>query len=87
MVSRLNCNIVSYNRPEALLHYARPWAKALSTSVPQPPQVAALTDDDLARFVSLNQKEDSKLAKMMAELGEWQRTIPRSIHQESSRYR
>lgn len=36
-----------------------------------------LSDDDLARYVVLVQKEDSKLAKMMAELGEWQKTTPR----------
>ena len=36
-----------------------------------------LTDEDLARYVVLIQKEDPKLAKMMAELGEWQKTTPR----------
>ncbi|MDE1857753.1 MAG: hypothetical protein KGI26_01625 [Thaumarchaeota archaeon] len=36
-----------------------------------------LTDTDLARYVVLVQNEDPKLAEMMAELGEWQKTTPR----------
>lgn len=36
-----------------------------------------LTDDDLVRYVVLIQKEDPKLSKMMAELGEWQKSTPR----------
>jgi hypothetical protein len=36
-----------------------------------------LTDGDLARYVALIQKEDPRLTKMMAELGEWQKTTPR----------
>ena len=36
-----------------------------------------LTDADLARYVILLQKEDPNLAKLMSELGEWQKTTPR----------
>ena len=36
-----------------------------------------LTDDDLAGYVFLIQKEDPRIAKMITELGEWQKTTPR----------
>ena len=36
-----------------------------------------LTDADLGRYVSLIQREDPEMAKMMNELGAWQKTTPR----------
>ena len=36
-----------------------------------------LTDADLGRYVSLIQREDPEMAKMMNELGAWQKTSPR----------
>jgi hypothetical protein len=42
-----------------------------------PPLTASLTDSELAGYVELIQSGDPELAKMMAELGEWQKTTPR----------
>jgi hypothetical protein len=36
-----------------------------------------LSDADLAEYVNLIQAEDPEVAKMMQELGEWQKTAPR----------
>ena len=36
-----------------------------------------LTDSDLARYVALVQKEDPRIARLMSELGEWQKTTPK----------
>jgi hypothetical protein len=42
-----------------------------------PPLTEHLSDSDLAGYVTMIQNEDPELAKMMQELGEWQKTTPR----------
>ncbi|MDG6902042.1 MAG: hypothetical protein JRM80_08790 [Nitrososphaerota archaeon] len=48
-----------------------------SNEVGLPKLTESLTDEDLAGYVGLIQKEDPRLARMMTELGEWQKTTPR----------
>ncbi len=41
-----------------------------------PPLTGPLSDDQLAAYVNLIQNEDPETAKMMQELGEWQKSTP-----------
>jgi len=42
-----------------------------------PPLTEPLSDSDLTRYVALIQNGDPEMARMMQELGEWQKTTPR----------
>ncbi len=42
-----------------------------------PSLTQALSDEDLAGYVDLLQKEDPEMVKLMQELGEWQKTTPK----------